>query len=726
MKKSLRRSVLLCLLLVCMMIPVMAQRAAAVESYGLWIGETEVTDEVTEGTGWRYDPGSNTLTLTDELTVSGFYTGIGEDIVIYYNGSELTVTTEGTVTFPKSASYGIYVSSMNGRLILDNAQLDIAADKTGIHVEGKLTVTGSESNVTSTGIATDGIFARNGIRIEGGSVRAEGHEFGLDGLMGVVIEGGKVYAKGPASSGGGINTNMDIDISGEDTEVEAVGGYAGLWAISSVNIRNGMVIASGDQYGSSASGTSISGGRVTLSGKTTASFSNIGIDGYKDPDPQVTVSENADGTGAEPWDETTALGGYSSYKYVKIVPMTEYPLWVGGVQVSSKNRNDILGDGGKAKFDPETNTLTLNNAKIAGTAVTEHFFESSSTYADAIIYADGFDLTIEGKADLEDSSATYGIHMNEGNLTIPDSELSVKAYVAIDTNRGNLISENSNLTLEGESRGVNLGGYAGKDGIPGGEMFIYGGKVTVKGSYNAIDPYSFTAENAVVDCKAVGRGIEAAYVTIKNSTVNSESFFNCIYGSETITIEDSIINVTATNEDNETINTLIRDITITGKDTVVTSKGRIDAYKGNLTISGATVKANGTSSGIRAAKNITITDGAKVTAEATGEEGKAIYVKEGNITITDAKVTATATGKDGSAIYAEAGSINIHGESTVVTADGDSSSIFAEGGTIVIADKLTILEPNDGKLDSEEKNICNSDGTAATHAVIAKGEYYPL
>ena len=38
---------------------------------------------------------------------------------------------------------------------------------------------------------------------------------------------------------------------------------------------------------------------------------------------------------------------------------TEYPLWVGGVQVTSANASDIFNDG-KASYNAETKTLTLN------------------------------------------------------------------------------------------------------------------------------------------------------------------------------------------------------------------------------------------------------------------------------------------------------------------------------------------------------------------------------
>ena len=45
-----------------------------------------------------------------------------------------------------------------------------------------------------------------------------------------------------------------------------------------------------------------------------------------------------------------------------------YDLWVGGVQVTSANMNDVLVDDpdnkGKVSYNPETSTLTLNGATI--------------------------------------------------------------------------------------------------------------------------------------------------------------------------------------------------------------------------------------------------------------------------------------------------------------------------------------------------------------------------
>ena len=43
---------------------------------------------------------------------------------------------------------------------------------------------------------------------------------------------------------------------------------------------------------------------------------------------------------------------------------TVYDLYVAGIQVTEKNRNDVLGDGGSVKFDDYTDILTITNANI--------------------------------------------------------------------------------------------------------------------------------------------------------------------------------------------------------------------------------------------------------------------------------------------------------------------------------------------------------------------------
>ena len=70
--------------------------------------------------------------------------------------------------------------------------------------------------------------------------------------------------------------------------------------------------------------------------------------------------------------------------YALFEKITTYPVWVGETQVTSANKDDILGDG-KASFDPDSNTLTLNGLTLNG------------AYSEAAILVKGIDLTIRGQ-----------------------------------------------------------------------------------------------------------------------------------------------------------------------------------------------------------------------------------------------------------------------------------------------------------------------------------------
>ena len=139
----------------------------------------------------------------------------------------------------------------------------------------------------------------------------------------------------------------------------------------------------------------------------------------------ITATSNADSDKSASCDVTVNAGN------------TTYPLWVGGVQVTSANKDDVLGDtdeGATVVFTPAVDdnaattdvnesspaTLTLNGADISGG-------NNDSEYA--AIYADGFDLTINVTENstvtgpetngLDDNSE--GIYIDEGCLTITGS-----------------------------------------------------------------------------------------------------------------------------------------------------------------------------------------------------------------------------------------------------------------------------------------------------------------
>ncbi|MBO4390085.1 MAG: InlB B-repeat-containing protein [Lachnospiraceae bacterium] len=92
-------------------------------------------------------------------------------------------------------------------------------------------------------------------------------------------------------------------------------------------------------------------------------------------------------------------------------------LWVGGIQVTEENKDDILEDGGKAKFDFDTNVLTLKDPVIDG------FYEITKE-STATIYAVNMDLTIKGSCEINSPNVTYGIGVYQGTLSL-DGEFSV-------------------------------------------------------------------------------------------------------------------------------------------------------------------------------------------------------------------------------------------------------------------------------------------------------------
>ncbi|MBQ3329681.1 MAG: discoidin domain-containing protein, partial [Ruminococcus sp.] len=98
-------------------------------------------------------------------------------------------------------------------------------------------------------------------------------------------------------------------------------------------------------------------------------------------------------------------------------PPVEYYLWLGSTRVTSRNKDDILNDGGKAMFDPDTNTLTLNEPTISGL--------HDSTKIDCALNQ----ITVKGSYHMaeDDFSASYGFYC-DNNVTL-DGDFTFVAKV---------------------------------------------------------------------------------------------------------------------------------------------------------------------------------------------------------------------------------------------------------------------------------------------------------
>ena len=160
-----------------------------------------------------------------------------------------------------------------------------------------------------------------------------------------------------------------------------------------------------------------------------------------------------------------------------------YDLWVAGTQVTKSNQNDVLEDGGSVKFDPTTNTLTLNDADLTLDGDAGGYCCIDSQLAE--------ELTITGTATLSDAD---GI-MTTGPLTL----------------------DNATLTLTGES------GDGVEDAIRAGsqcdkDITIENSTVTIAGTNAEGNFFHF--------------GIRCGKLTVANSTLNVKAGGSAIVANE--------------------------------------------------------------------------------------------------------------------------------------------------------------------------------------------------
>ena len=173
--------------------------------------------------------------------------------------------------------------------------------------------------------------------------------------------------------------------------------------------------------------------------------------------------------------ETSAKVSYT------FVPDTKYELWLGDVQVNAQNMSDILNDGGKARFNPITNTLTLSDPVINGAYVS-----GSDTYK---IYSSGIDLNVNGSYKMTSADAKYGISVRKGDLTLNGDFAFKGAYTGISC-MDTLTVDGGSLYAEGEQRN----GIARPT-----EMIIGSGvlRVEAKGSNSAVYTSGLTVDPAL-------------------------------------------------------------------------------------------------------------------------------------------------------------------------------------------------------------------------------------
>lgn len=185
-----------------------------------------------------------------------------------------------------------------------------------------------------------------------------------------------------------------------------------------------------------------------------------------------------------------------------------YNLWVAGKQVTKSNQNDVLGNGSVA-YDPDTHTLTLNNAHLT---LGEDAEEGISSCIDSDLTDDM--LTITGTASLSNAD---GI-MTTGPLTLKDATLTFTGNIdgdigddAIRAGRSDedITIENSKVTIAGTNAEENFFQF----GIRCGKLIVANSTLDVKANGSAIvaDEMEVSGAGTVITAETDASEEEAYY-----------------------------------------------------------------------------------------------------------------------------------------------------------------------------------------------------------------------
>ena len=519
-----------------------------------------------------------------------------------------------------------------------NLVIDYPSERGIVVVDKSLTING---DITVTGVGHNGKigFEAYGITIVGGNVKTKNVDYGLYSSGDVTISGGTTEIN--ALEYGICVFDGKINITSGITKVDVSGcSEEALQAENGINIDTQLEIA------------------IPLNGVVSSSGGNS----YIAESDGTTIAKNV----------TIVHNG----------TLSAYPVWVGDTQVTSANKDDILGDGGKAKFDPSTNTLTLNDPTIVG------------SHEDALIYSEGIDLTLEGSATF--SSSTDGAikvvksGTNGGVLTLDG-----------DFNIDNVAYDTSAIWAD---KGINVTGGKITNCMcyhclkTDGDITISGGTVKASGSACAIYAENdISITGGTVEAKSngpLGSGIVARNtLLISSGKVSVTNADNGIIGTKKITIEGGTIEVDVLGQGSNYGAIVSPTITITGGD--ITAK---------IGTGNALFSSNG-------AMNIS---NANIVAESN--KGNGISVWHGKLTISSGTVSATGKGTDSIGIDVTDSSIMIANGITSVSATGDLKGISGYF-KIMLGDELDIATPASGSLSADEKTIVESDGTTIAKTV---------
>ena len=537
------------LIVTVMLLGLLPVTSFAAESYDLWVGDAEVTNENLSGEGWSYEPSTNTLTL------DGFsYEGAGHVFkktgntsnsaagITYLGENELNIVVQGTgvvkLVYDEGDSpyetFGIYSPAPlkiagSNMLKVDTCDVSTTHDIYGIYSGAVITVDGPKVTAESgTGYNTScGIRAISSIYMISGeltaSTRSGNFCYGISTRV-LTATGGMISAIGGFKARqicAGINVdsgatfgNCEVEATGQTESSEYLLYDYGI--IGNIEIKD--TVKSFIARGSTAAFSGTVKNAVPGAGWNTA-FS------YVDPETIPVSTE----------------GATLSYKEVEF-PFVSYDMWFGEDQVTSLR---TFGPGWK--YEPESNTLTLHDYTYSGDGHVyflnsyvgnvrssilytgnrsfnleiigeNHIVQTNtgslsscpiSSVTDINIYGGGF---LEVAAGTTDSSSYAIIANNDVSI----DGVSIKASGSDGAESGGIVALNSlsiknsevyatSATAE-KRQSLGIGANNGTITVDGGKLTAIGGTARLGFSGGIFARYGATFKNCITEAVA-GTGI---------------------------------------------------------------------------------------------------------------------------------------------------------------------------------------------------------------------------
>lgn len=328
-------------------------------------------------------------------------------------------------------------------------------------------------------------------------------------------------------------------------------------------------------------------------------------------------------------------------------PVAPTTIQVNGTEILNSVNHTVSCGSGTATYDPDTNTLTLDNAEI------NYQQNSDNNSAGAILFDGDLNINLIGENTI--TSVTCGIRGTKaGTLTITGDSLTIDCtYYGI----GIPITD-ANITIDGADIDVTAKGTGNFTGVG----IQAGGVLSIK-------------NGAYIDATDVSHHpiIGNAGIEIEDSTVYAQQYtdyYAAIRSDSEISISNSTVEAKANSESSSAIwtgNDLSSpptpgNITISdGSNVTLYSKSSNAVYAmlGTISISDSTVKAESENAvALCADDDIDITDHSDVTVKSAASIG--IWSSDGAIEIQNsiAKVTAN---DEWDAIRGESGGVAISG-----------------------------------------------------------------